>query len=206
MVNGRPYTVHLIPLRLHLFGSLTKAAGNLKCKRSELNIVKVLWAPWRMKYVLSDEDGDNCIFCPREERDEDEKRLILHVDSQTMVIMNRFPYNNGHLLVAPVRHVSGLEHLSDGETLGLLKMVRKSIDILKKIMAPEGFNVGLNLGRVAGAGMEEHMHFHIVPRWNGDTNFMTVHGEVRVIPEHIEETYKKLRPCFGKVGPTQRPE
>ena len=116
-----------------------------------------------------------------------------------MVIMNRYPYNNGHLLVAPVRHVSGLEFLSDGETLELLQMVRRSIDILKEIMSPEGFNVGLNLGRVAGAGLEEHLHFHIVPRWTGDTNFMTVHGEVRVIPEHLKETYKKLRPRFDKL-------
>ena len=154
-----------------------------------------------MKYILSEEKGDNCIFCPGKNRGEDEERLILYVGSQTMVVMNMFPYNNGHLLVATTRHVSGLEHLSDEETLELLQMVRKSIDILKEIMAPEGFNVGLNLGRVAGAGMEEHLHFHIVPRWNGDTNFMTVHGDVRVIPEHIKETYKKLRPCFDKLKP-----
>lgn len=161
--------------------------------------MKVLWAPWRMKYILSEEKGDNCIFCPGENRKQDEERLILHVGSQTMVVMNMYPYNNGHLLVAPSGHVSGLEHLSDIETLELLRMVRKSIDILKEVMSPEGFNVGLNLGRVAGAGMEEHMHFHIVPRWNGDTNFMTVHGDIRVIPEHIRETYKKLRPHFKKL-------
>ena len=125
--------------------------------------------------------------------------MILHVSPQIMVIMNRYPYNNGHLLVAPVRHVAGLESLSDGETLELLQMVRRSIDILKETMSPEGFNVGLNLGRVAGAGLEEHLHFHVVPRWNGDTNFMTVHGEVRVIPEHIKETYKKLRPRFDNL-------
>ena len=170
------------------------------CEKVGLGIMKVLWAPWRMRYVLSDEEGDNCIFCPGDDRVEDEKRLILYVSPHIMVIMNRFPYNNGHLLVAPVRHVSGLESLSDGETLELLKMVRRSIDILKEIMAPEGFNVGLNLGQVAGAGMEEHMHFHIVPRWNGDTNFMTVHGDVRVIPEHIKETFKKLRPSFDKIS------
>ena len=117
----------------------------------------------------------------------------------TLAMMNRFPYNNGHLLVAPRQHVPSLDHLSDEETLDLLNMVRSSIDILKKVMNPEGFNVGLNLGRVAGAGMEEHMHFHIVPRWNGDTNYMTIFGEVRVIPEHIKETYKKLRPNFDKL-------
>lgn len=164
--------------------------------------MKALWAPWRMKYILSEEKEGNCIFCPGDDRKKDEKRLILYVGPCTMVLMNMFPYNNGHLLVAPIQHVPSLEHLSDKETLDLLHMVRRSIDILKKIMNPEGFNVGLNLGQVAGAGMEEHMHFHVVPRWNGDTNYMTVFGEVRVIPEHIEETYKKVRPLFDKLKST----
>ena len=163
--------------------------------------MKVLWAPWRMEYILDDEKGDGCIFCTGEDRSEDEHRLILYKGSLSMVMMNRFPYINGHLLVAPVRHVSGLDFLSDDETLDILLMVRKSIGILKKTMNPEGFNVGLNLGRVAGAGMEEHMHFHIVPRWNGDTNYMTVFGEVRVIPEHLQETFKKLRPSFDNLYP-----
>ena len=158
--------------------------------------MKVLWAPWRMDYILSDEKEGGCIFCPGDNRDQDEDRLILHANSRTIVLMNRFPYINGHLLVAPVRHIPGLEGLSDQETLDLILMVRNSIDIIKREMNPEGFNVGLNLGRVAGAGVEEHLHFHIVPRWNGDTNYMTVFGEVRVIPEHIKETYRKLRPYF----------
>jgi len=149
-----------------------------------------------MEYILSDQKGGDCIFCPGDNRDGDEARLILYVGNLTMVMMNRYPYNNGHLLVAPVRHVPGLEFLSDEETLDLMKMVRVSIAALRKIMAPEGFNVGLNLGAVAGAGVEEHMHFHIVPRWNGDTNCMTVLGDVRVIPQHIKETYAKLLPCF----------
>ena len=158
--------------------------------------MKVLWAPWRMDYILSDEKDEGCIFCPGEDRGKDEGRLILYVGSLTMVMMNRFPYINGHLLVAPIKHVPGLEQLSQEESLDLLLTVRRSIDNLKKAMRPEGFNVGLNIGRVAGAGVEEHLHFHIVPRWNGDTNCMTVLGEVRVIPEHIKETYKKLRPYF----------
>lgn len=159
--------------------------------------MKVLWAPWRMKYILSNEKEEDCIFCPGQDRGRDEERLILCVGSLTVVMMNRFPYNNGHLLVAPVRHVSGLEQLSEEETMDLMGMVKKAIGSLKEIMNPEGFNVGLNLGRVSGAGMEEHMHFHIVPRWNGDTNFMTVLGDVRVIPEHIQQTYKKLFPYFN---------
>ncbi len=158
--------------------------------------MKVLWAPWRMEYILSDQKEGGCIFCPGEDRNQDQARLILYVGPLTMVIMNRFPYINGHLLVAPVRHVSALEDLNGGEMLDLITMVRRSIAILKEVMGPEGFNVGLNLGRVAGAGVEEHLHFHIVPRWGGDTNFMAVFGDVRVIPEHIEQTYQKLLPYF----------
>jgi len=158
--------------------------------------MRVLWAPWRMDYILSDDKKGGCIFCPGDDRKMDEGRLILYVGSMTMVMMNRFPYINGHLLVAPVRHLPDFEGLSDEETLDLLLTVRKSIDILKSVMNPEGFNVGLNLGKVAGAGVKEHVHFHIVPRWNGDTNYMTVLGDVRIISEHIEETYGKLRPHF----------
>lgn len=158
--------------------------------------MKVLWAPWRMGYILSNDKHNGCIFCPGKDRDKDEERLILSVDRHTMVLMNRYPYNNGHLLVAPVKHVSGLEQLGNQESLALLLMVRKTVEVLKEVMKPEGFNVGLNLGAVAGAGMEEHMHFHIVPRWKGDTNFMTVLGDVRVIPEHIRKTYEKLKPYY----------
>jgi ATP adenylyltransferase len=160
--------------------------------------MKVLWAPWRMDYIVSDEK-EECIFCLGDDRSHDEARLILNAGSMTMVMMNKYPYINGHLLVAPVRHLSDLEGLSHEESLDLLLMVRKSIHILREIMNPEGFNVGLNLGKVAGAGVEEHLHFHIVPRWNGDTNYMTVLGEVRVIPEHIKETYGKLRPYFDRI-------
>jgi len=161
--------------------------------------MQVLWAPWRMEYIHSEGEAKGCIFCPGVEREQDESRLILHVGVQTMVMMNRFPYINGHLLVAPIRHVPALDRLSDEESLDLILMVRQSIGILKQVMKAEGFNVGLNLGRVAGAGVEEHIHFHIVPRWNGDTNYMTVFGEVRVIPEHIVETYRSLRPHFRRL-------
>jgi ATP adenylyltransferase len=159
--------------------------------------MKVLWAPWRMKYILSERKEQGCIFCPGEDRTQDAARLILFVGERVLVMMNRFPYNNGHLLVAPLRHVSGIEFLDERESLDLLLMVRRSVEVLKKAMGPEGFNVGLNLGRVAGAGVEEHIHFHIVPRWNGDTNFMTILDDVRVIPEHLQQTYEKLRSDFG---------
>ena len=159
--------------------------------------MKVLWAPWRMEYILADRSSEPCIFCPGQDRSRDEERLILHVGGMSMVIMNRYPYNNGHLLAAPVRHVPGLESLGAEEKLDLLETVQNSMAVLHRVMKPEGFNVGVNLGKVAGAGVEDHLHFHIVPRWHGDTNFMTVLGEVRMIPEHIRATYRKLLPFFA---------
>jgi ATP adenylyltransferase len=116
-----------------------------------------------------------------------------------MVVMNKYPYINGHLLVAPIRHLSLLEQLSKKEMGDLLETVEKSVGILKNVMNPDGFNVGLNLGKVAGAGVEEHLHFHIVPRWFGDTNALTVFADVRVIPEHLQATYNNLKPYFDKI-------
>lgn len=159
----------------------------------------VLWAPWRIEYILSKKE-ENCIFCPGDDRSQDRERLILYVDAQSIVLMNKFPYNNGHLLVAPKRHISDMDSITDEEAKALFHLIKKSINILKKVMHPDGFNVGLNMGKVAGAGIEEHIHFHIVPRWNGDTNFMTILGEIRVIPEHIKQTYDKLAPHFKKVA------
>jgi len=157
--------------------------------------MEILWAPWRMEYVSSDNKGE-CIFCPGEDRRQDEQRLILFIGNLSIILMNRFPYINGHLLVAPLRHISTLNALSAEEKLDLITQVEKSIGVLKEVLRPEGFNVGLNLGKTAGAGVEDHIHFHIVPRWGGDTNYMTIFGEVRVIPEHIQKTYQKLLPFF----------
>jgi len=157
--------------------------------------MEILWAPWRMEYVSSDTEGE-CIFCPGEDRSHDEQRLILYIGNLSIILMNKFPYINGHLLVAPLRHISALNALSAEEKLDLITHVEKSIGVLKAVFNPEGFNVGLNLGKAAGAGVEDHIHFHIVPRWGGDTNYMTVFGEVRVIPEHIQKTYQKLLPFF----------
>ena len=163
--------------------------------------MKNLWAPWRMEYILSDQGESSCIFCPGEDKEASKERLLLYMGPLTMVMMNRYPYNNGHLLVAPLRHISELGALSQEETLDLINLVNQSISILKEVMAPEGFNVGLNIGKVAGAGIEKHLHYHIVPRWNGDTNFMTLFGDVRVIPEHIQQTYDNLLPGFRKLRP-----
>ncbi len=161
--------------------------------------MKVLWAPWRMEYILSNDKAEECILCPGTDRSRDAERLILHVGPKSLVIMNKYPYINGHLLVAPVRHIGGIEDLTDEEMLDTMNMVRRAVGILKEHMGPDGFNVGLNLGQVAGAGLEAHLHFHIVPRWNGDTNFMSVLGDVRVIPQHIRETYSQLRPYFERL-------
>jgi len=158
--------------------------------------MKVVWAPWRMEYVGSDQAGEGCIFCPGDDHTQDEKKLILYRGKWSIVLMNRFPYSNGHLLIAPVRHTCSFEFLSPDEKLDLLNMVERSVSVLNKVMDPAGFNIGMNLGKAAGAGVEDHMHFHIVPRWSGDTNYMTVIGEVRIIPEHIQATYQKLLPFF----------
>ena len=158
--------------------------------------MKVVWAPWRMEYVGSDQTNEGCIFCPGNDRTQDEKRLILYRGEWSIVLMNRFPYNNGHLLIAPLRHSSSFDSLSPDEKLDLFNMVERSMSVLREVMDPAGFNIGMNVGKVAGAGVEDHMHFHIVPRWSGDTNYMTVLGEVRIIPEHIQATHEKLLPFF----------
>jgi ATP adenylyltransferase len=119
-----------------------------------------------------------------------------------MVMMNKFPYINGHLLVAPIRHLSMLDELQKNEMGALMATIEKAVAILKSVMKPDGFNVGLNLGKVAGAGVEEHLHFHIVPRWFGDVNALTVFSDVRVIPEHIKTTYENLKPLFDKLDST----
>jgi len=157
--------------------------------------MKVLWAPWRMEYILGEREP-GCPFCPPEINLPDEKRLILYVDDLTIVIMNKYPYTNGHLLISPRRHVPELDDLSPEELLALQLTTRMSLRILREVMQPDGFNVGLNLGKVAGAGIPEHLHIQVVPRWNGDVNFMTVFAEVRVVSEHIVSTYRRLYPHF----------
>ena len=157
-----------------------------------------MWAPWRMEYILSEKE-DVCIFCDGVSKNND---LTLSKDDATMVMMNKYPYINGHLLVAPLRHISALDQLSRSEMGKLLAAVDRSIQILKQVMKPDGFNVGLNLGKVAGAGVEEHLHFHVVPRWFGDTNALTVFADVRVIPEHLKATYDNLKPYFNKLDLT----
>jgi ATP adenylyltransferase len=160
--------------------------------------VQTIWAPWRIEYIKGLKKP-GCVFC-NAMRIHDE--LTLYKGTQIMVVMNKYPYINGHLLVAPIRHISTLDQLDRNEMASLLSMVDRSIDILKQAMKPDGFNVGLNLGKVAGAGVEEHLHFHIVPRWFGDTNALTVFADVRVIPEHLQATFDNLKPFFDLLDKT----
>ncbi|MGC8936209.1 MAG: HIT family protein [Candidatus Methanomethylicaceae archaeon] len=153
--------------------------------------MKTLWAPWRLAFIVEDKK-DSCIFCDKSRENEDEKNLIFERREKVFGMLNKYPYNVGHLMIATYRHVKEIEELSDDEWAEIFELLRDSVMVLKKTMSPEGFNIGFNVGRSAGAGYD-HIHLHVVPRWNGDTNFMPVLSETKVIPEHLEETYRKLR-------------
>lgn len=148
-----------------------------------------------MDYILSDKE-QKCIFCELPKQDRDRENLILYRSSHSFVMMNRYPYNNGHIMVVPYLHVPALDGLGDEILLDFMKVTGHSIASIRKAFMPEGFNIGINIGKIAGAGMEDHMHLHMVPRWAGDTSFMTVFDEVRVIPEHVMNTYDKLFAAF----------
>ncbi len=159
--------------------------------------MKQIWAPWRTVYIGGDHGGE-CFFCEKIKSVQDEANLVLLRGDRTFVLMNLYPYNNGHLLIAPKRHVGDIEDLTEEEMMELFKMTRKMVKVLRAFN-PEGFNVGVNIGKVAGAGVPGHLHIHVVPRWNGDTNFMPVLGDVKVISESLEETYKKLKESLARV-------
>jgi len=167
-----------------------------------------LFAPWRMAYIGAPQPP-GCLFCRAFEGspDDDRESLVVHRETQALVMMNRFPYNNGHLMVAPRAHEGSLTGLDDEQLLALMTLTRRSVGILEEVMSPEAFNVGVNIGRAAGAGIPDHVHVHVVPRWNGDTNFMPVLGEVKVINEHLEATWEKLTGAFAASAsePPQRP-
>lgn len=160
--------------------------------------MKRLWAPWRMEYILSEEKYKGCLFCDfiKQGRRNDKKNFILYRSKYCFVILNRYPYNSGHSMVVPYFHTTSFDGLSDKVLLDFIKVVNKSVSILKKALNPDGFNLGLNFGKVAGAGMEWHVHMHIVPRWTGDTDSMPIISETRVIPEHLKKTYSKLSCLF----------
>ncbi len=158
-----------------------------------------IWAPWRMRYIDGSHKDDGCIFCVKPTQTTDKENLIVYRGKYAFAMMNLFPYTNGHTMVAPYRHTAIFEELTDEEVLDIHNVSSLIIKAIRKTMNPDGFNLGYNLGRTAGAGIVDHLHFHIVPRWNGDTNFMPVIGEVKVISEHIEQTYDKLLIGLGEV-------
>ncbi|MCL0046602.1 HIT domain-containing protein [Dehalococcoidales bacterium] len=157
--------------------------------------MKQIWAPWRIEYILM-KKPEGCILCDKPRQNSDTQNYILYRGDKNFIIMNTYPYNPGHLLIVPYRHVANLEELTDEELHEHFKIVSRSIKLLKQVFNPDGFNIGINIGKVAGAGIEEHFHTHIVPRWQGDTSFMPVLAEVKVIPEALAGTYKKLKDKF----------
>jgi len=153
-----------------------------------------LWAPWRMEYIKNNSKDDGCFLCRAAEADEKDFRkcLVLYRGENALIVMNRFPYNNGHLLAAPLRHAADITDLNGAEKEALLDATAISERLLRKVVSPQGFNIGVNIGAVAGAGLPGHVHVHIVPRWQADTNFMPVTSDVKVIPQALDDLYKQL--------------
>ena len=157
--------------------------------------MKHIWAPWRIEYIRAPK-AKGCIFCDKSAERKDAENLILYRGQKNFVILNLYPYNPGHLMVAPYRHIASPEEMTKEERNEYFDIVNLCLKALRDEFAPGGFNVGINMGRAAGAGIEDHVHSHIVPRWNGDTNFITTIGDVRVVPEALSDTYKKLKERF----------
>jgi ATP adenylyltransferase len=162
-----------------------------------------LWAPWRYQYIAApDKKSSRCIFCFARVPNAAERRrlLLLHIDDTASIMLNRYPYNNGHLMIAPRRQVASPELLDPAERAAIMELISESVVVLRKALRPAGFNVGANLGKTAGAGIADHMHWHIVPRWEGDTNFMPVLGSTRVISQHLLASFDTLAPLFKGIG------
>lgn len=161
--------------------------------------MKRLWAPWRMVYVDAGDKDEGCIFCTKPQHPDRREALILTETKHSLIMLNKYPYNSGHLLLAPKRHERQLEDLPEDEHADLQQALRRSLAVVRAALNPGGINVGMNLGKCAGAGVENHLHWHVVPRWEGDTNFMPVLGETRVMPQHLLDSYDRLKPHFASV-------
>jgi ATP adenylyltransferase len=161
-----------------------------------------LWAPWRSKYIHAPRDRGRCVFCDAAASSDDRASLVLHRGRFAFVLLNAYPYTSGHLMVAPYEHVSRLSHASQEASQEMMTLTRQAEAIIQAEYCPDGLNVGMNLGQAAGAGIEEHIHMHVLPRWLGDANFITTVGEVRVLPEALEKSYSRL---FGKFQSPEAP-
>ncbi len=160
--------------------------------------MEIKWTPWRAAYIKGDakQEDTGCPLCNAVQAGDDAQKLVLYRGRHAYVLMNLFPYNPGHLMVVPYEHTADMAHLAPAASAELMHLAQLSIDVLRTEMQPHGFNLGMNLGRVGGAGIDEHLHLHVVPRWNGDTNFMPLIGGVKLVPEAIDDTYAALRPRF----------
>jgi ATP adenylyltransferase len=156
-----------------------------------------LWAPWRMRYVQGERKDEGCIFCLAAESGDDEARLVVQRGERCLMMLNAYPYNSGHLMVSPHRHVASVEDLERDELLELMTLTQSALRAVRKTYAPDGFNLGVNEGGVAGAGFAGHVHMHVVPRWAADSNFMAVTADTRVLPESLEDSYARLRDACG---------
>jgi len=157
--------------------------------------VERIWAPWRIEYIEM-EKPEGCIFCDKPKEKSDKLNYLLYRGQKNFVMLNAYPYNPGHLLIAPYRHISSLEELTDEELDEHFRLVRRSLKLLREVFNPGGFNLGVNMGKVAGGGISEHVHTHLVPRWGGDTSFMAALADTKIIPEALSKTYKKLKGKF----------
>lgn len=157
-----------------------------------------LWTPWRMAYVAGGEPAPGCLFCEKAREQQDEQNLVLYRGEHGYVLLNLYPYNTGHLMVAPYQHTGDLPGLDPEVGFHLWRLMQLSVKVLEEEYRPDGFNIGINLGRVAGAGVPDHLHVHVVPRWAGDTNFMPVTAGTKVLPETLAQTYQRLRPHFQR--------
>ena len=155
--------------------------------------MKRLFTPWRMKYLKSNKKEEGCVFCSAIEQNEDQKNLVIHRGEYSFVILNRYPYTSGHLMVIPYSHVEQLSELDPVTRAEMMELVNKASEVVKEVYKPEGFNIGINMGSAAGAGIAAHIHIHVVPRWFGDTNFIPVIGDTRLIPEELDDTYKHIK-------------
>ena len=156
-----------------------------------------LWTPWRYQYIVKTGEAGECVFCLAARSTDDKACLVVHRAAHNFVILNRFPYTSGHIIVVPYRHVASLEDLEDDALVELIRLARLSEKHLRSVYKPEGLNLGMNIGQSAGAGIAGHIHLHVLPRWTGDTNFMTVVSETRVLPEDLDVTWERLRAAFA---------
>ena len=160
----------------------------------------ILWTPWRYTYIKSADSAPGCIFCDKPKENDDERNLIVHRGQSCYVILNAFPYTNGHLMVVPFEHEDQLQKLDRETATEMMMLTQKSESVLRELYRPEGINLGMNIGRAAGAGVAGHVHMHVLPRWTADANFMTVVGETRVLPEDLQQSAARLRPIFARLA------